>query len=207
MLKLKSKERNIWFTSDSHYGHKNITLGESSWNDASPDNCRDFKTTKEMSQHIVDNINKYVKEDDILFHLGDWSFGGWRNIWKFRKQIICKTIHLIGGNHDQHIDNNKEFGINAQELFSSYQRYLEISIDGHMITIMHFPIAVWSEQHRGSWNLHGHNHGNYKPKGKQLDVGVDNIFKLFGEYKPISFNEVRKVMENTKIDIVDGRKR
>ena len=85
MLKFNSKERNIWFTSDTHYWHKNITYGVSVWPDKE-NNCRKFNTTQEMSSHIVDQINKYVGQDDVLFHLGDWSFGGIQNIWNFRRQ-------------------------------------------------------------------------------------------------------------------------
>lgn len=49
-----------------------------------------------------------MKEDDILFCLGDWSFSGVYNIWNFRKQLNIKNIHLILGNHDSHIRDNKE---------------------------------------------------------------------------------------------------
>ena len=38
-----------------------------------------------MSQHIVEQINKYVQQDDILIHLGDWSFSGIEIIWNFKK--------------------------------------------------------------------------------------------------------------------------
>jgi calcineurin-like phosphoesterase family protein len=60
-----------------------------------------------MSRHIVKLWNQTVAEDDVLYCLGDWSFGGIQNIWNFRKQLRCKTIHLIYGNHDNHIKNYK----------------------------------------------------------------------------------------------------
>jgi calcineurin-like phosphoesterase family protein len=94
----------IWFTSDTHYNHKNICKGVTEWSDADI-SCRDFQTIEEMNDAIVNSINKYVMENDILYHLGDWSFGGINSIWEFRKQIKCKNIHLILGNHDEHIFN------------------------------------------------------------------------------------------------------
>ena len=94
---------NIWFTSDSHFMHKNLCLGVSEWDDKHL-SARKFDTLEEMNELIVSNINKYVKEDDILYHLGDWSFGGIENIWNFRKQIKCKNIYF---NHDHHIKKNK----------------------------------------------------------------------------------------------------
>lgn len=102
---------NIFFTSDTHYSHQNICRGVSKWGHfeagSSHQDTRDFNTLAEMNQAIVKGINNKVGENDILYHLGDWSFGGIEQIWDFRKQINCKNIHLIFGNHDQHIENNK----------------------------------------------------------------------------------------------------
>lgn len=97
--------RNIWVTSDTHYGHRNITGPKvSRWSSG----YRDFKDVPEMNAHIVKQINKVVKEDDLLYHLGDWSFGGIEEIWNFRKQLRCKNIILLLGNHDEHILENKK---------------------------------------------------------------------------------------------------
>lgn len=196
MIKLNSKEKQIWFTSDTHYWHKNMTYGESVWANKET-GCRRFDTTQEMSRHIVSQINKYVDSEAMLFHLGDWSFGGMNNIWNFREQLNVKEIHLVLGNHDTHIENNKRLSnspFNAQDLFTSTQQYLEISIDGRMLCLMHYPIEVWNDRHHDSWMLHGHSHGNCPIKEKRLDVGMDNIFKLTGEYKPISWEELKKIL-------------
>ena len=80
----------IWFISDTHFGHKNICYGVSEWENKIT-NTRPFNSLEEMNWAIVNSINNYVKEDDILYHLGDWSFGGIENIWNFRKRCngIC----------------------------------------------------------------------------------------------------------------------
>jgi calcineurin-like phosphoesterase family protein len=206
----------------THYWHKNITYGESVWANKET-GCRRFNTTQEMSRHIVEQINKYVSQDDILFHLGDWSFGGIDNIWNFRKQIICQNIHFIFGNHDHHIIKNAVLpnchegdanvgdgyevydgaphkwsvgeNINAQDLFKSTQQYLEIFIDGRMLCLFHYPIEEWNDRHHQAWMLHGHSHGNAPLKDKRLDVGMDNVFKLFKEYRPLSWEEIQKIIK------------
>jgi calcineurin-like phosphoesterase family protein len=61
-----------------------------------------------MNATLVDNINNKVGENDILIHLGDWSFGGFDKIVEFRERIKCKNIHLVLGNHDHHIEGNKQ---------------------------------------------------------------------------------------------------
>lgn len=199
IMKLNSKDHNIWFTSDSHYFHKNITYGESMWNDKEI-NTRRFNTTQEMSQAIVKGINRHVKYDDILFHLGDWSFGGIQNIWNFNKQINCQNIHLIFGNHDQHIISNKllpDILVNAQSpiLFSSTQHYLEVEIDNILFLLFHRAIEDFHNNERKTTiHLHGHSHGNTIQKENRLDVGVDVAYKKFGEYRPFSLQEVLKIL-------------
>ena len=97
---------NIWFTSDTHYNHTNICYGVSKWDDKEK-SSRKFNTLNEMNDAIVNSINKYVQQEDILYFLGDWSFGGIENIYLFWKRLICKNIRFISGNHDHHIKKNR----------------------------------------------------------------------------------------------------
>ena len=56
---------NIWLTSDTHFGHTNIAGPKiSNWTSG----YRDFNSVHEMNMALVDGINKYVKEDDILLY-------------------------------------------------------------------------------------------------------------------------------------------
>jgi len=211
-----SKQNNIWFTSDLHYMHKNITSGVTKWPHPETD-CRQFPNEIEMSKHIVHQLNHYIKEDDILFNLGDWSFGGIDNIWNLRKQLRCQNIYLILGNHDTHILKNKELPncslndylpwsdhnfdpINeqrtARELFNTVQEYLEIKIDDIKLCLMHYPIENWNNRLEPSYHLYGHVHGKhtFDKESKRLDVGIDNAFKLLGEYKPFSWEEIKNLL-------------
>jgi calcineurin-like phosphoesterase family protein len=158
-----------------------------------------------MNAAIVDNINAVVKQDDILFHLGDWSFGGSAAILEFRNRIVCKNIHLIYGNHDMTIKNSPGY----QQAFSSVQDYLELDVrmytgeKQHKLVfqqdfiLMHFPISSWNKMNKGSIHLHGHVH--FSPvkrigKGKLIDVGVDG-----NNLKPVSILEVMQLMSKQPI--------
>ena len=122
-INLKPSQR-IWFTSDTHYDHKNICRATTAWTEFE-DTTRDFSSLDRMNDELVFWINNRVSQDDILFHLGDWSFNGFENIRKFRERIVCKNVHLILGNHDHHIERNKD---NIQSIFSSVNEYLSLDI-------------------------------------------------------------------------------
>lgn len=193
----------VWFTADTHYGHKNITYGESVWANKET-GCRRFDTTQEMSRHIVEQINKYVQQDDILIHLGDWSFNGIENIWNFKKQLNVDDIYLVTGNHDNNIRKNYLLPnpeVNhtpAQYIFAVVEDYIEVMIDKTLFCCMHYPIEEWNDRHHKSFMLHGHQHGNNTYKKGRLDVGIDNAFKLFGEYRPFSYEDIIEIFKNQK---------
>lgn len=196
-----NKGQKLWFTSDTHYNHANICSSTTKWNN--PTTTREFNSLEHMNTHLVGNINEVVGQDDILFHLGDWSFGGFEQIQKFREQIVCKNVHLILGNHDHHIENNRE---DCQKLFSSVNKYLDLTVKWnvgtpfngeHKFILMHFPIASWDNMARGSIHLHGHVHFNPNRRigpGKMMDVGCDgnNLY-------PIEMSEVFKLLRNQPI--------
>jgi calcineurin-like phosphoesterase family protein len=196
-MKFDTNLNQIFFISDLHFAHKNICRGTSVWRDESA--TRDFETLAEMNETLLQNLNNCVKEDDILFHLGDFSFQGTENIRYFRERINCKNIHLILDNHDQNIFKNKQTidGTFVKDLFSSVQDYLEIEIDKKLVVLCHYPFLYWRDSHKGSINLFGHEHGmvNDRIKPNQFDVGVDNIFRKFGTYSPISFEQILQQIE------------
>lgn len=204
-IQLNNKQ-NVFFCSDPHYGHSGIVRGTSSWENKK--GTRPFDTIKEHDTCLVENINNTVGRDDILFCLGDWSFGAYAtnenitNIRKFREQLNCKNIHLVFGNHDSEIIKNKD---NSHELFSSVGYYKEIIIveqsrvqgekpNKQKIVLSHYSHRVWNNIHHGAWMLFGHSHGNLKTaEGKTMDCGFDT----HPEFRPYSYEEIKIIM-NTK---------
>jgi len=56
----------IFFTSDTHFSHSNIIKF-----------CdRPFSDVNEMNTALINNWNKVVPEDGIVFHLGDFAWSG-----------------------------------------------------------------------------------------------------------------------------------
>lgn len=219
MIKI-DKDRKVWIISDTHYGHTNICRGITKWRlpDGSIpiDQTRDFKTMDEMNDTIINNINSVVGQDDVLIHLGDWSFGGFENIKKFRDRIVCKEIHLILGNHDHHIENNRE---GCQELFTSVNHYTKLMYKYDTIVLMHYPIDSWDGLNKGHIHLHGHCHLPQQKvfgKGRRMDVGIDgNMFfmpySLDNVVKIVKMRDIRSNMDDDhhtdEVITEDGKKR
>lgn len=86
---------NMFITSDMHFGHANIIKY-----------CnRPFKDVDDMNNKLIHNWNQRVKEDDIVYHLGDFCFkggveGGISKPQYWENQLNGKIIH-IKGNHDK----------------------------------------------------------------------------------------------------------
>lgn len=197
------KKEQIYFTSDQHFNHLNVIKHSE----------RPYSSVEEMNEKLVDNWNRTVPIDGVVFHLGDLF---WRkNVAseELGKQIIHNLngkIYTLNGNHDV-----KGFGAvkrKEDKFYSDFQKitelgdYFEVTIDGQEIVMCHYAILSWNKAHHGSWNLFGHSHGNLKtfidknlPNSKMLDVGVDNIAnnvlgKTQENYRPISFFEVEEYM-------------
>jgi calcineurin-like phosphoesterase family protein len=178
-----------WFTSDTHWAHSNIIKY-----------CnRQFKTVEEMNITLITNINKAVGTNDILYHLGDWSFGKVENAIEFREAINCHNIHLILGNHDERNYEKSEF----RNLFTKIDRLREINVHGQKITLCHYALKVWNKSHRGAWHLYGHSHGSLPDDLNSLsfDCGVDCF-----NYRPISFEQARLIISYKNFKSLDHHK-
>jgi calcineurin-like phosphoesterase family protein len=143
---------------------------------------------------IVDNINSKIGPDDTLIHLGDFSFGGFDKIVQFLDRLVCKNIHIVLGNHDHHIKNNRE---NIHDRFLSIQNYLEVNIGGADFVLSHYPLCSWNQLSKGAIQLHGHVHLPTNKKwgnGKRLDVGVDG-----NNYQPYKLTEIVHMMDRREV--------
>lgn len=208
----------IFFSADWHSYHENIVRGVSKWPDKRA--CRDFDTLEEHNDTLINNINKVVKKDDILYLIGDVAFGGKQNIFNTMNLVNCKNIHLCLGNHDHHIRKNttvlneKGEEIKVQTLFKSVSDIITKKISNERFVMCHYALRTWENGHHGSVMLYGHSHGslpdyttsmlvevkgengeiiksmNQMLKFKTMDVGVDT----HPEFRPYSIDEIKLEM-------------
>jgi len=211
-MKIKIKllpNQNLFFTSDTHYNHNKIC----SANIETLGTIRMFPSLDEMNQTIIDNINNLVKPDDYLIHCGDVSFGGFDSMKYFLSQINCENIILVLGNHDHHIENNKErirdrfiqvCDLLDLELWVPLDKSLYENIQGqspwkkHRYFISHYPIMSWKDMNQGVMHVHGHVHLDSENKigsNKMIDCGMDG-----NDLKPYHYSEINRLLKNQPIN-------
>jgi calcineurin-like phosphoesterase family protein len=180
----------IFFTSDQHYGHKNIIKYAN----------RPFASVDEMNETLIENHNKTVGHRDIVWMLGDFAFMQPNRI----KQVLQRLNgqkNLVLGNHDKGIAKHRREYI-GEGLFNAIYDAKELNWEGQHICLFHYGGRVWNKSHRGSWMLYGHSHGSLPPFGKSVDVGVDDK-NITDEYRPVSFDEVKAFMATRLFQAVD----
>lgn len=174
----------IYFTSDTHFGHTNIIKY-----------CnRPFNSSDEMDEELIKNWNNTVDKNDIVYHLGDFSFKGKDSINKYTDRLNG-TINLILGNHDVYKT------LADTRRFSFIRDYYRLKVDNLKIILFHYSIREWDCKGHGSIHLWGHSHGTLPILGKSCDIGVDSPH-ITGkpEYRPFSFEEILKFMETRNVE-------
>lgn len=150
----------VWFTSDTHFGHKNILRF-----------CAQSRPVASIEEHdarLIANWQAQVAPQDRVYHLGDMFFCNITRARAIMEQLPGR-IHLIYGNHDRVIQSNSDL----RGKFEAVHDYKEIRLDDIKVCLFHFPIHEWHQVHRGSFHLYGHVHGSVQIPGRAMDVGVD----------------------------------
>lgn len=193
IFRFMGKEVNhLYFTSDTHFGHENIIY-----------HCgRPFKSIEEHDAALVENWNKKVPMNAIVFHLGDVAMKFEEERLKEILRSLNGKIYLIIGNHDiQYLEFLKDY-------FAGIYWQLGLHIGQHSVLLNHNPFlcyaGAWKEKPKAI-QLFGHVHsGPYNVTGIDLprlsqlfpwqyDVGVDG-----NGFAPISWNEILDIMNKRK---------
>ena len=177
--------KKTWFTSDYHFGHKNVIKYDR----------RPFKTVEEMNQTLIHNQNELVQDQDDFYFLGDFAMSLSEDSMRYLMQRLRGNLFFIRGNHDKN---------RTIKLYEQYGTYLgeqcKINIEGQDIVLNHYSMNVWDRSHHGAYHLFGHSHGSLKADNSKLSFDVGCM--LF-DYKPIEFEEVQKIMSKKVWKAID----
>lgn len=159
-----------WFTSDTHFGHKNIIRLSK----------RPFANASEMDAAIIERWNAVVKPTDDVWHLGDFAFRAGKG---HATEIFGKLNghkRLIIGNHD----DAEVLGLAWAE--TPLVR-TALNFGGKAVVLDHYLLDSWDGLYRGALHFHGHEHGNCDDWQNRCDMGVD-----CWNYTPVTYEQVRE---------------
>jgi calcineurin-like phosphoesterase family protein len=196
--KYEPEKCRIFFTSDMHFSHRNII-----------EFCkRPFSSIDEMDEALIKNWNSVVREDDLVFNLGDFSFASNTRTQEIIDELNGRHV-LILGNHDMLRPYNKAI----YSKFEFVTQQMQLQIEGRYVYLNHYPFLCYGGSYRADyhsvWQLFGHVHSSDKSGGLdtkrlvnlfpyQYDVGVDN-----NNFTPISWEEAKEKIQQ---QVEDGIK-
>lgn len=188
-------DQHIWFTSDMHFGHRNVIKF-----------CgRPYTDEKEMCEALIKNWNDTVSPNDFIFSLGDFSWWTGRHEVKKLVEKLKGRKYFVPGNHCKEcmyeLVNDPDFhecsdtvvlyvrGTEGDPRFAEHKVF--------EIVLNHYPLSCWSHSdYSQCFQFFGHIHSRHNKAltefgqhidmkmGKQMDVGVDRW-----NYKPVDLFE------------------
>lgn len=144
-----------------------------------------------MNAVIVERWNNVVADNDIVYHLGDFTPEDVSHFTQWANQLNG-NIRILPGNMDRLW--LQEFVINEKVQVIAPLVSVEFSELGtigqpQVIVLCHYSMQVWEQSSHGSWHLFGHTHGKLKGIGMSFDVGVDCT-----DFVPLSLDQVAEKM-------------
>lgn len=167
---------NIWFTSDQHFGHKNVLKLSN----------RPYSSIEQMDEDIIEKYNKLVKKDDVVYFLGDLAWNqSYDNYKKIFKRLNGRKVYILG-NHD-----NRQNLLKCQKdgLLLSVKESQILNIGSDTVHLTHYPLLEWFNFYHGGLALHGHTHCRVNDYCLSTDIGVD-----CWEMEPVEFTEIKEYL-------------
>lgn len=160
--------RNIFVISDTHFGHKNFL----NFTNENGEKIRNFSSVEEMDEIMVENWNKKVRDEDIIYHLGDVYFGDGHQVLP----RLRGRKRLIAGNHDN---------LKSEHLQKHFQKIMLWRMFPDLNCVMtHIPLHE-SNLYKVKYNVHGHIHQQKSPDERYINACVEHW-----NYSPIAIEEM-----------------
>lgn len=205
--KMKNKSKNIFLTSDNHFGHAKCI-----------EYCsRPFKDVQEMEEKLIRNWNKVVRPQDLVYVLGDFSMYLTKEHLREILNKLNGTKILVRGNHDlspsemlnigfHAVVENAEIQIAKERVILSHYPYRNNWMKVLFYDIMNklFPKRFYKPrkfvkqlEDKGHWLLYGHVHSKKRYMGKKMiHVGVDAW-----DFTPVSIQKIGDIIAQVKLGI------
>lgn len=154
---------------------------------------RPFRSVEEQNEIIASNWQKSVKNDDVVYLLGDIAEGDYELSVRILSRLPGRKI-LVVGNHDdeESISHYRRAGI-----FESIVPYAKDHQGQTEIILFHYPIMDWENRQFGSCLVYGHIHNKDLPEIRDyykdkpcFNCGADVI-----GFTPRTLEELQRIKE------------
>jgi calcineurin-like phosphoesterase family protein len=166
-----------FFTSDTHFDDQ-LAISYFS---------RPFQSVDEMNAVMVERWNQVVTDQDLVYHLGDFTTEDLSHFTEWSTQLNG-NIRILPGNMDRpwlkEFIGSEKVQVVAPLMTVEFSE-IERGSQPQVIVLCHYSMQVWELSKHGSWHLFGHTHGKLKGIGMSFDVGVDCT-----EFVPLSLDQV-----------------
>jgi calcineurin-like phosphoesterase family protein len=170
--------KNTFFISDPHFDHVNILRYAN----------RPFRSVEEMNDTILRRYNEVVRDDSLVFFLGDMAFGRGSRTPKWWLSQLRGHIIYIKGSHDH--------GIRPTNTVDCHDVYV-LDTGAGKVLLTHEPSQAHDrfrkEQVKMEWEwmIHGHTHDTrlINVQRRSVCVCVEAI-----NYRPISLQQIREAI-------------
>ena len=186
-------EHKKWFVSDLHFFHNNILKFTK----------RPYEDVISMHEGIVEEWNKVVAREDVVYHLGDLSFknkGDQLPLYDILNQLNGSLVCLKGNHHHSNLwsahRKAQENGVLRKGIKFVDSPYMETKWKKRKLILSHYPIVCWNGQHHNTLHIHGHTHNNLDVDlGKAMDVGYDALWENHHLKHPIEFDHMIEILD------------
>lgn len=163
---VKDPGKNIWFISDTHFGHNNIIKFSN----------RPYLDIDTMNEMLIKSFNDHVSPNDISIWVGDVSFKGVEESKRIIRRMNGYKI-LVVGNHDF----ERKKGIKPLAMDEVHIVY-NLQMSESKVAFTHYPMDNLPE---GWVDVHGHVHiGGHHADEVESTTHI-NVNCEFWDYKPI----------------------
>jgi calcineurin-like phosphoesterase family protein len=159
----RAERKSIYLIGDTHFDHANIIKY-----------CRrPFANVETMNKFLVRSWNATVKDRDLVYFLGDWSYGRRSRSAGYWVRHLNGHIISINGSHDRGAKGTK---------------LRVLHYEGYSFLLIHDPSEKPEDWY--GWVIHGHEHNNnlkgypfINGENKTINVSVELI-----DYKPLNID-------------------
>ena len=170
-------------TSDHHFKHSNIIEYSH----------RDFPSIEKHDEVLIEFWNMVVGKNDTVYHLGDFSFANAEKASLLFNELngYIRVLNNYWHHDSRWIGRNVFYSKSGQtiEIEPPVVVLEKAGFEKIPVILCHYPFEVWDRKHYGAIHLHGHTHAELQKEDNRLDIGVDNAFKLLGQYRPFGLDE------------------